>query len=214
MNLDIGTIDEQGEKEERNKTAIMLDLQRESWRTLSLEQMMLAYQSGDNEAGGYLFQSLRVLLLRFFLKQRLTRYEAEDLLQETWLRVHRCRHAFRPEAQLLPWLFCIARRVRVDAFRRRYRIESVELCRGTSETAQSFCSITLQRHVGTSFDILIEQLPLSQQRVLVLLKVNGFTLEEVAAITCSSVGAVKQKTTRAYSKLRKHLVLDHDCAVR
>jgi DNA-directed RNA polymerase specialized sigma24 family protein len=138
MTSSIGTIlDGQRGNEDRDKTAIGLDPQKGCSQTLSLEQMMLAYQSGDPEAGSHLFQSLRVLLLRFFLKQRLTRSEAEDLLQETWLRVHRCRHAFRPNAQLLPWLFCIARRVRVDAFRRRYRIESVELCRGTSETALS-----------------------------------------------------------------------------
>ena len=45
-------------------------------------------------------------------------------------------------------------------------------------------------------------LPESQREVLTMLKVLGMTVEEVARITSSTAGAVKQKAHRAYEKLR------------
>lgn len=50
---------------------------------------------------------------------------------------------------------------------------------------------------------LLEQLPSSQKEVLLLLKVTGMSLEEVALATASTVGSVKQKAHRAYETLRR-----------
>ena len=52
---------------------------------------------------------------------------------------------------------------------------------------------------------LLGQLPQSQREVILMLKVSGMSLEEVARATSSSVGAIKQKAHRAYSKLRELL---------
>jgi len=48
-------------------------------------------------------------------------------------------------------------------------------------------------------------LPESQREVLILLKVSGLSLEEVARATGVSIGSVKQKAHRAYDSLRKRL---------
>jgi RNA polymerase sigma-70 factor (ECF subfamily) len=48
-------------------------------------------------------------------------------------------------------------------------------------------------------------LPESQREVLIMLKVNGLSVEEIARATSSTVGAVKQKAHRAYEKLRNLL---------
>ena len=55
---------------------------------------------------------------------------------------------------------------------------------------------------AATFQELIADLPESQREVLTMLKVSGLTLEEVAMATSSTVGAVKQKASRAYAKLR------------
>lgn len=49
---------------------------------------------------------------------------------------------------------------------------------------------------------LLESLPDSQREVLLMLKVSGMSLQEVARATSSTVGAIKQKAHRAYQKLR------------
>jgi RNA polymerase sigma-70 factor (ECF subfamily) len=51
---------------------------------------------------------------------------AEDVLQDVWLGIHRVRHTYRPSEPLLPWVYAIARCVRVDNYRWRRRIESHE----------------------------------------------------------------------------------------
>src|SRR5690349_18765104 len=58
--------------------------------------------------------------------QPLSRRYADDLLQETWMRVHQARHTYRPGEPVLPWLYAIARHARVDHYRRTRRFESRE----------------------------------------------------------------------------------------
>ena len=55
-----------------------------------------------------------------------SRGDAEDMLQDAWLRIHRVRHTYRPGEPLRPWVYAIARRVRVDSYRKRHRIGSRE----------------------------------------------------------------------------------------
>src|ERR1700735_654974 len=91
----------------------------------ALDRLMTSYQQADPEAPAALIGALSPALLRFFRTQDLTsREQADDLLQETWLRIHRVRHTYRPGQPVLPWVYAIARRVRVDGYRRTRRIEA------------------------------------------------------------------------------------------
>lgn len=162
---------------------------------------MERYQQADPEAPGALIAALSPALLRFFKSQTASREEADDLLQETWLRIHRVRHTYRPGEPVLPWVYAIARRVRVDGYRRRRR-------RAAHETAVEQLpepSRAQSRKALPEFEALVAILPHSQREVLTLLKVGGLSLEEVASATSSTVGAVKQKAHRAYERLRSLL---------
>jgi RNA polymerase sigma-70 factor, ECF subfamily len=66
-------------------------------------------------------------LLRFFFAQETTRTEAEDLLQNAWLRIHKARHTYRSGAPVLPRVFAIAKHVRADGYRKRRRIQHDEI---------------------------------------------------------------------------------------
>ena len=84
----------------------------------ALDRLMARYQQADPEAPAALIGALSPALLRFFRTQDLmSREQADDLLQETWLRIHRVRHTYRPGQPVLPWVYAIARRVRVDGYR-------------------------------------------------------------------------------------------------
>jgi DNA-directed RNA polymerase specialized sigma24 family protein len=69
---------------------------------------MVCYQQADPEAPTVLVRGLSPVLLSFFRSQFAIREQADDLLQETWLRIHRVRHTYRPGEPLLPWVFAIA----------------------------------------------------------------------------------------------------------
>src|SRR3982751_6564419 len=63
--------------------------------THELDVWMRRYQQADPEAPGTLIRALSPALLRFFRSQVASREQADDLLQETWLRIHRVRHTYR-----------------------------------------------------------------------------------------------------------------------
>ena len=88
---------------------------------------MERYQQADPDAPAALVGALSPALLRFFKTQVATREQADDLLQQTWLRIHRVRHTYRPGEPVLPWIYAIARRVRVDGYRRTRRITLHEI---------------------------------------------------------------------------------------
>ena len=167
---------------------------------VTLEILLVRYQRADVQATTELIQRLSPDLLRFFLAREATRMEAEDLLQNTWLQIHKARHTYRPGAPVLPWVFAIAKHVRIDGYRKRRRIEQYESATERLPERPP-PQDSLPAEVPT-FESLIADLPESQREVLTMLKVNGLSLEEVALATSSTVGAVKQKASRAYAKLR------------
>ena len=163
-----------------------------------LASLMMLYQRGDATAVTALVESLSPQLYRFFASQMGSRTDAEDMLQDVWLRIHRVRHTYRPSEPLLPWVYAIARRVRVDSYRKRQRISSRETSTDVLPELPAHERVTSSL---PQFEELVASLPESQREVLNMLKVNGLSIEEVARATSSTVGAVKQKAHRAYERL-------------
>jgi RNA polymerase sigma-70 factor (ECF subfamily) len=164
-----------------------------------LERLMVRYQQADAAAATELIEQLSPQLYRFFAAQLGNREDASDMLQDAWLRIHRVRHTYRPGEPLLPWIYAIARCVRVDSYRKRRRVAVREIVVEVLPEP----AVASGEHVDhPPFDQLIADLPASQREVLTMLKVNGLSLEEVARATSSSVGSVKQKAHRAYERLR------------
>jgi len=165
-----------------------------------LEELMARYQQGDGAAVAALIQRLSPQLHRFFLAQFVSRRFADDLLQETWLRIHQVRHTYRPGEPVLPWLYALARNVRVDHYRKTRRREERER---QVEALPEVAATGPAARSGPDVEAMLRELPQSQREVLILLKVSGMSIEEVARATASSAGSVKQKAHRAYEKLRR-----------
>src|SRR5580698_10730696 len=87
---------------------------------------MSEYQRGNQVATTALICQVSPLLLRFFTSQYGSRADAEDLLQDTWVQIHKARHTHRPGEPVLPWIYAIARHVKVDGYRRSQRIRARE----------------------------------------------------------------------------------------
>ena len=178
---------------------------------VDLDRWMERYQRADPEAPTALVVALSPPLLRFFRSQVASREQAGDLLQETWLRIHRVRHTYRPGEPVLPWVYAIARRVRIDGYRRTRRITMHEIA---MEVLPERPARVEPGNSLPAFDTLVAALPEAQREVVTMLKVGGLSLDEVARATSSTVGAVKQKAHRAYEKLRKLLEIRHEGGLR
>jgi RNA polymerase sigma-70 factor, ECF subfamily len=175
-------------------------IEKPTSREITLEALLEGYQQANAGDTAELIHRLSPDLLRFFLAQEKTRSEAEDLLQNTWLRIHKARHTYRRGAPVLPWVFAIAKRVRVDGYRKRRGIDHHEIA--TDSLPEDSAAHESARAAVPTFESLIARLPDSQREVVTMLKVNGLSLEEIAQATSSSVGAVKMRASRAYAKLR------------
>ncbi len=164
-----------------------------------LDGLMAGYQRGDSESAAALIDRVSPMLHRYFMVQVVSRRFADDLLQETWLRIHEGRHTYRPGEPVLPWLYAIARHVRVDQYRKVRRVETRE------QQVDALPEEGQPTSAGPVPDLpaILAVLPEGQREVIFMLKVSGMSLEEVARATSSSVGSVKQKAHRAYEKLRE-----------
>lgn len=74
-----------------------------------------------------LVRRISPMLLRYFGGSSASRSDAEDLLQNCWMQIHRSRRTYRSSEPLIPWIFAIARHTRLDGYRKRRRLESREL---------------------------------------------------------------------------------------
>jgi RNA polymerase sigma-70 factor (ECF subfamily) len=168
---------------------------------LGLEALMSGYQQADEGAAKALIERISPMLLRYFLVQASNRRFAEDLLQETWMRVHKARHTYRKDEPVLPWIFAIARHTGLDIYRKARRVEMRET---QVDIMPDPPAPPVVEDVRGSLDMaaILGHLPESQREVIVMLKISGMTIEEVARATSSSEGSVKQKAHRAYRKLR------------
>ena len=88
------------------------------------EELMSAYARGDRAAFAALFQRWAPRLHGFFVKSLREPAAADDLLQTTFLKVHRARTTFRPLLRLRGWLYAIAVHELREELRRRRRTPS------------------------------------------------------------------------------------------
>lgn len=176
-----------------------------------LRMLMTRYQRADPAALDELVRRISPPLLRYFRGLRFGPNDAEDLLQDCWIRIHSSRHTYRPSEPAMPWIYAIARHTRLDAYRKRRRLEAREvLVASVPESLHPDIADAPGRE--DEFEQMIAKLPDRQREVLVMLKVSGMSLEEVARATASTVGAVKQKAHRAYKTLRRAMAKDPENA--
>src|SRR4051812_46303791 len=86
------------------------------------EELMAAYAAGDARAFDRLFARLAPRVHRFFLRSFGKEHVADDLLQATFMKLHRARAQYRKDLKVAAWVFAIAARVRLDELRKRLRL--------------------------------------------------------------------------------------------
>ncbi len=139
---------------------------------------------------------------------------ADDLLQTTFLNLHRARQRYRSDQKLRPWLFAIAANVRMDELRRRHRIPSTA---GSEEIDRALERESLERPSPEPAELLDEaqrsarvraaliELPDSQRQVIEMNRFDGLSFGEIARALDISEGACKLRAFRGYETLRAKL---------
>ena len=132
--------------------------------------------------------------------------DAEDLVQETYLRAFRFSHRFQPGTHLRAWLFQILRNTFLTFYRVREREAPVaedgvpEWDAPMFHDAPEDDGTAMDAH--TDLERAMRRLPEDFRTVLLLAEVVGLPLEEVARVMACPVGTVKSRIFRAKERLR------------
>ena len=170
------------------------------------EELMSAWVAGDARAFEQLFARLAPRVHGFFLRSFRDEAVADDLLQVTFMKVHRAREQFRPGLRLAPWLFAVAARVRLDELRRRLRLpEDADEEAIANAEDPGMDDPPLDRDVRDAVRAALDALPESQRTVIHLHRYEGMTFPEIAGALGTSAGAVKLRAFRGYETLRQRL---------
>jgi RNA polymerase sigma-70 factor (ECF subfamily) len=99
------------------------------------EQLMLAFVDGDDDALAMLYARYRARLTASLVRRTGSRSDADDLVQQTFLRLFHARSTYRPGELVRPWIFAIAHNIRRDGERSRARRPFADACEIDSLTA-------------------------------------------------------------------------------
>ena len=172
---------------------------------LSDEQLMSAYVGGNPAAFQELFRRYAPRLLALVRRDLWSKREAEDIVQETFLHVHRARNDFREGAPLRPWVMTIALNLKREYFRRKGRRPEQPLeLDGRSDPAVEPSNGEQQETAGLVREAL-SCIPEPQREVIELHWFQGLSFPEVATVLGASVSAVKVRAHRGYERLREAL---------
>jgi RNA polymerase sigma-70 factor (ECF subfamily) len=169
------------------------------------EQLMSAYVAGDAAAFRVIFERYAPLLLRAMLRELHAREEAHDLVQQTFLQLHRARRDFDAAQKLKPWVFTIAMNLKREYFRRKKRRPEssleAELGAEPAVAARGAAQVEARRALTKA----LAELPPDQREVIELHWFDELEFPEVAQVVGASVSAVKVRAHRGYVRLRHAL---------
>ena len=172
------------------------------------------------------FETFQRELKSFILRMTASVQDAEDIVQDTYLKASAKINTFRGESSLKTWVFSIASNLARDLLRSRQRWpENVtDICREEALGNRQFFQEAMQiretspqgkfeikEHVAFCFTCVSRSLPLEQHLVLLLKEVYGFKVTEVAQIINQTEAMVKYYLHVGRSKMIE--IFDHRCSL-
>jgi len=183
------------------------------------EELMLSSRDGDKGAFEVLYRRYEKPVFRFAYHMVVSAADAEDLCQETFLKIARARRKYQATGKFKTWLFRIALNLCYDRLRRRKFRSHLSLNapapegddegRQLQETICDPSSDPVKRAEAEEMRIFVQQafiaLPEQQRTVVVLREYHALRFAEIAAIMHCPVGTVKALNHRARQKLMERL---------
>jgi RNA polymerase sigma-70 factor (ECF subfamily) len=180
---------------------------------------MQRYCEGDSRAFRELYVATRARLLGYLRSLIRDDAMAEDILQQTFLKLHGARSIYVRGMDPVPWLYAIARRTCIDEMRRRCQ-SRIRLLRGSEELLPEVEATTWgtathavaeepysEAECAAVLDAL-DELPAGQRAALGLTKIQGLTMRDAARTLGTTEGAVKLRAHRGYARMRALLGRD------
>ena len=190
-----------------------------SYTDVSDQQVVVFAQEGREDAYRELIRRYERPVYSLIYRMVRDNETAEDLAQETFIKVLNNIDRYRPEFKFSSWLFKIANNITIDHLRRRQldtiSIEGApdavtgERIRATAVTIASGGESPLEelesKEIGASIEQAIAKLRPEYRACIILRHVEDYSYDEIAEIVKLPLGTVKTYIHRARQELREHL---------
>lgn len=164
---------------------------------------------GDTSAFDAVYEKYRRRLFSFALRLTGRRENAEEIVQETWLRLATRAAALRDDTFLGPWLFTVARNLCISSWRLRDHALSGGPDPDLLEVPDTGGRSPLQSAEASEFrqrlELALARLPVPYREVLLLVGVEGLTPSEAAGVCGVRPEALRKRLERARDMLAEAL---------
>ena len=179
------------------------------------EELIRAFQNGQSQAFNILVSRYKNQLLNYVFRYVGDYDEADDVVQETFIRLYRKKDLYKPVAKFSTWIYTIATNLAKTQLRRRKRLGFFSLTRhgeggedksyeiaDTRYSADSQAASTLQNEIIQN---ALNSISAKYREIVVLCDIQERTYEEICEITGLNIGTVKSRLNRGRSKLQELL---------
>jgi len=156
----------------------------------------------DPELLDRLIEQYQYRLHRYLLHLTGNPVTAEDLFQETWIRVLERGHQYDGRSRFETWLFAVARHLAIDLSRRKKPDDLDSLTEEPAATSASAFEQVASRETEDQIQVWLGQVPAVYREVLVLRFQEELTLEEIGAVLGAPLATVKSRLYRGLHALR------------
>lgn len=179
------------------------------------DQLMIRIQAGDHRAFEALVERYQGPLVGFFLKNTRDQQFAEDLSQETLLRLFNQAWDYLPVGKFRGWMYRIARNLMIDNMRRQSHDALIHTVRGDDEEQDRLARVAGDilppdrladiREVARWVEAELQTLPEEQRLTFLLYHYSGLSLPEVADVMESNLSTTKSRLRLVREKLQERL---------
>lgn len=174
----------------------------------TLEDLLARTALHDRNAFEHLYQGVSARLLGFILKIVQNKTEAEDILQDVFIKLwHKAKDYRAHEGSALSWLYTLTRNHTIDYLRSKKRKATTPLTESdtASQADQNLRFYDLNSEESLAIDYCLDQLANLQKNSILQAFYFGFTYEELAERLAVPLGTVKTRIRRGLQKLKECL---------
>jgi RNA polymerase sigma-70 factor (ECF subfamily) len=171
------------------------------------KEIMELIQGGDEKAFTELVARYQERLLNFVGRVVTDQETAEELIQETFLRIFNQKHSYTPEFAVSTWIYTIALNLARSELRKRKlrRYLSLDFLKEESDVEIAGRSGSMGESLSPILQKAIDSLPEDYKTAFVLCDVQRLPYQQIAEILRVPVGTVKSRINRARAMLRDKL---------
>ena len=160
---------------------------------------------GDAAAFDHIYARFNTRLFTFLVRLSRDRDKAQDLLEETWLRLVSHADRLRDDTELGAWLFTVARNLYLSDCRSRVLQQSDDSLVSHASGAPSPFEETAANESHRRLEAALASLPLIYREVLLLVGVEGMTTREAATVCEVSNDTLRQRLSRGRAMLAERM---------